>query len=255
MRLKEFLQKGGLANNPNKVQNIIDKYSNSNSPLTAEDYITVSNRTGVPIELLLAQGAVESNFGTQGRAVRTKNVGNVGNTDSGAAEYKNTWRDGLLRQANLLKNEYKVSSYDDINRLINNRFERPTGGHYASAPNYSQQIAKVLNSFSDQKFNVPNQTNTPTSEESTIQPLSIQDTRQFLVDDRGSFQATSPEFGEFIRLENEKTQQEQKAKEAELRNQKIQAEIEQKSAERNQLISMIPQAQYVGSQYTQPQQF
>ena len=52
-----------------------------------------------------------------------------------------------------------------------------------------------------------------------------------------------------------KGEKEQKAKEAELRNQEIQAEIEQKSAERNQLISMIPQAQYVGSQYTQPQQF
>lgn len=133
-----------LIQNPQKVSIIINNYSNGKSPLTANDYIKVSKDTGVPIDLLLAQGIQESNFGTKGRAVRTKNVGNVGNTDSGAAEYKDSWLQGLYRQAILLKEEYGVQSTNDVQRLLNTRFKRPKGGHYASDINYHYNISKIL---------------------------------------------------------------------------------------------------------------
>lgn len=134
-----------LINQPQKITTIINKYSNNKSPLTAEDYIKVARDTGVPVDLLLAQGMVESNFGTQGRAVRTKNVGNVGNTDSGAAEYKSSWREGLYRQALLLKNEYYVQNQNDVQRMLDTRFKRPKkGGHYASAKDYHIKVSKAL---------------------------------------------------------------------------------------------------------------
>lgn len=151
-----FLQRLNNQNNTNmqidslnkeKIQKVIDLYSGGKSPLTADDYIKVSQMTGVPVDALLTQGALESNFGTRGRAVETKNVGNVGNTDSGQNEYQNSWFDGLLRQATLLKNEYANpdgSFTADI--FIENDFRRPVlGGRYATDPDYGIKYKQILN--------------------------------------------------------------------------------------------------------------
>lgn len=129
-----------------KIQKVIDIYSNKQSPLNADDYIKVSQMTGVPVDALLTQGALESNFGTKGRAVETKNVGNVGNTDSGANEYQKSWFDGLLRQAILLKNEYANPDGNfTADTFIANDFKRPTlGGRYATDPDYGAKYKQIL---------------------------------------------------------------------------------------------------------------
>ena len=131
-------------------QAIINKFSN-NSPFSAKDFIEVSKSTGVPIELLLAQGIQESNLGTKGMAVRTKNIGNVGNNgNTGKTTYHNNWIDGLYRQANLLKTDYIANSYEDIDRLLNTNFLRPKkGGRYAEENNYAHAISKRLNEISE----------------------------------------------------------------------------------------------------------
>lgn len=136
-----------------RVQRIIAHYSNGKSPLSADDYFRVSDDTGVPLDLLLAQGIAESNLGTAGRAKRTKNVGNVGNTDDGSAVYHSTWRNGLYRQAKLLRDEYKVKSKEDVQRLILSNFTRPIkGGTYASAKDYGVKVGKILNSIHTKKY-------------------------------------------------------------------------------------------------------
>lgn len=261
MRLKEFLQYGGLINNPSKVQNIINKYGNGKSQLTANDYIEVSKSTGVPIELLLAQGAAESNFGTKGRAVRTRNVGNVGNTDSGAAEYRNSWKDGLYRQANLLKNEYNVTGQKDIQRLLDTRFARPRGGNYASNPNYSVEVGRILNSITGNGFNVNStsqsfadegynyQTQEPVQLPSDMKPMDYKDTYAFVMDNPGTAKylnsSAQKEFEESVRLSNEKERQDQIMKQTEYENQQIAEALEAKKAERNQILAMIPQSAVV----------
>ena len=144
------LKSHNLINNEAKVQAIINKFS-TNSPFSAKDFIEVSKNTGVPIELLLAQGIQESNLGTKGMAVRTKNIGNVGNNgNTGKTTYHNNWIDGLYKQANLLKTDYIANSYEDIDRLLNTNFLRPKkGGRYAEENNYAHAISKRLNEISD----------------------------------------------------------------------------------------------------------
>ena len=142
---------GGLTKE--NIQGIINKYSKGKSPLTAENYIKVSNETGVPIELLLVQGIQESNFGTAGRAVRTKNVGNVGNTDDGSARNMNSWEDGLRAQANLLRKEYGATSMSAVRNLMSNGLVRPKEkARYASDSQYEKRLSGLLKTITGQDF-------------------------------------------------------------------------------------------------------
>lgn len=146
---------GGELNpeDPASVQKVIDKYSHGKSPLRAEDFIEVSKKYGVPLDLMLAQGINESNLGTNGRvALKTKNIFNVGNTDDGATETQNDWKGGLERYAQVIKNQYamdpnNVSTQD----ILNNDFVRPKlGGRYADPiidKNYTTEIYSLLNSI------------------------------------------------------------------------------------------------------------
>jgi hypothetical protein len=54
--------------------------------------------------MILAIMQQDSTFGTAGKAVRTKNPGNVGNTDSGATKAFRDWQEGVMAVAqNLAK--------------------------------------------------------------------------------------------------------------------------------------------------------
>lgn len=142
---------GGLTKE--NIQGIISKYGKGKSPLSAENYIKVSNETGVPVELLLVQGIQESSFGTAGRAVRTKNVGNVGNTDDGSARNIGSWEDGLRAQANLLKKEYGATSKEAVRGLIENGFVRTKDkARYASDPLYEKRLSGLLKTITGQDY-------------------------------------------------------------------------------------------------------
>lgn len=80
----------------------IDSYIKSvapNSPVKAQDVIDAANATGTDPGMILAIMQQDSTFGTQGKAVRTLNPGNVGNTDSGATQSFPSWKDGVLAVA------------------------------------------------------------------------------------------------------------------------------------------------------------
>ncbi len=270
-------QSGGLT--VDRIQKIINRYSGGKSPFTAQDYIEVSKSTGVPIDLLLAQGIQESNLGTQGRAVRTKNVGNVGNTDDGTASYNNSWKDGLYRQANLLKKEYKVSGISDVQRIVSNDFIRSVkGGRYASAKNYGASIGQLLNkihgqnvySYSnvkgDSSIAVSNQTsdnnidvgNTQYQMDPNMKPIDWQTSAygEYLNSVKGNTVAydfsTLPESLKQDVIENERLQkelmeQENESRKIEQQNLAIQKALEQKQQEKEQIMSMFPQLEYVES--------
>ena len=270
-------QSGGLT--VDRIQKIINRYSGGKSPFTAQDYIEVSKSTGVPIDLLLAQGIQESNLGTQGRAVRTKNVGNVGNTDDGTDSYNNSWKDGLYRQANLLKKEYEVSGISDVQRLVSNDFIRPVkGGRYASAKNYGASIGQLLNkihgqnvySYSnvkgDSSIAVSNQTsdnnidvgNTQYQMDPNMKPIDWQTSAygEYLNSVKGNTVAydfsTLPESLKQDVIENERLQkelmeQENESRKIEQQNLAIQKALEQKQQEKEQIMSMFPQLEYVES--------
>lgn len=134
------------ASSPEEVQKIIDKYSRGKSPLSAKDFIEVSEKYGVPLDMMLAQAIQESHFGTEGRAARTKNIFNVGNTDNGTENHQNSWRDGLETYAKLMQREYTKDGKFDVQGLLSSSFTRPKlGGTYATDKNYGAAVGRILN--------------------------------------------------------------------------------------------------------------
>jgi len=144
--------------NEEEIQSFIDAKSGSNSPITAKDIIDVSAKYNVPVELILAQGAMESNFGTKGRGARTKNIFNVGNTTSGDKMEKDSpeqkavsrtfdsWIDGLDEYASLISRRYAPNG--DWSNLLEN-FVNDEGNRYAQAPGYEDSLKNMINEFYD----------------------------------------------------------------------------------------------------------
>ncbi len=94
------------ATDPNHVNGIksalskisdIPTYINKvpNSPITANMIYSSANKYNVDPKLLTALLVQESSLGTKGRAVSTRNPGNVGNTDSGAKNVLPSWQAGV----------------------------------------------------------------------------------------------------------------------------------------------------------------
>lgn len=108
--------------------------------------VNASEKYSVELGLMLAQAVVECHFGTNPlakRSRRTKNIYNVGNVDSGADESQKTWQAGIERYARLLHNEYLWKDEGDIVTMAMmylHDFNRPRGGRYATAPDYTKQV-------------------------------------------------------------------------------------------------------------------
>jgi flagellum-specific peptidoglycan hydrolase FlgJ len=146
-KIPKYAEGGSLdPTNPQQIQKIIDKYSNGKAPLKAEDFIEVANKYNVPLDLMLAQAIQESNIGTKGRAVRTKNIFNIGNTDDGTANYKGSWKSGLESYAKTISNEYigkgNTASTQDL--LSRGMTRVKDGKRYASDKNYVNRLNQIL---------------------------------------------------------------------------------------------------------------
>jgi hypothetical protein len=80
--------------NPEEITSFINiKYPNS--PISGEMVINSSIKHGVSPEVILSIMAADSSMGTKGKAVRTLNPGNVGNTDDGATRGFKSWEEGV----------------------------------------------------------------------------------------------------------------------------------------------------------------
>ena len=104
----------------------------------------------VELGLCLAQGIVESHWGMNPdakRSRRTKNIFNVGNTDNGSDRGFATYSAGVERYCKLMDREYRwPADHGGEVRMITlaaNDFQRPRGGRYASAANYTQMVYAV----------------------------------------------------------------------------------------------------------------
>jgi len=148
---RKTYENGGRINpeDPKSVQAIIDKYSNGKSPLKAEDFIEVSKKYGVPLDLMLAQAIQESNFGTKGMAARSHNIFNVKNNgNTGRLTDQGSWKQGLENYAKLIRDEYTTDGKTvDVPGLLSSDFKRPKrGGYYAEEKGaYTQPIKRLIN--------------------------------------------------------------------------------------------------------------
>ena len=71
----------------------------SNSPIKGVYVAEAASKYNVDPKMILAIMQQDSTFGTQGKAVRTKNPGNVGNDDSGRTVDMGTWQNGVMAVA------------------------------------------------------------------------------------------------------------------------------------------------------------
>lgn len=139
--------------NKYKVQAFIDRYSGGKSPLSADYFINLSEKYAIPLDLMLAQAAQESAFGTKGRAVRTKNMFNIGNFTPGDkypaghpineknSTYMGDWERGAELYAKTIKNDYLKGKTKD--QLLD-KFVNYIGNPYATNPVYGQELRSIL---------------------------------------------------------------------------------------------------------------
>ena len=144
--------------NQAQIQKYIDAKSGGNSPITAKDIMDVSAKYNVPVELILAQGAKESNFGTEGRGARTNNIFNLRNVTAGdtmvkdspeqkAKSYRfDSWLEGLDAYASLLSRRYAPDG--NWEKLLDN-FVNDEGSRYAEAPGYEDSLKRLINELYD----------------------------------------------------------------------------------------------------------
>jgi flagellum-specific peptidoglycan hydrolase FlgJ len=113
----------------------------------------LSARYRVDAELALAQGILESHWCCNPqawRSAKTRNIFNVGNTDSGANIFFESWIAGIDRYFRLMAREYRwpgegpAVTYEMMER---HDFTRPRGGRYATAPNYTRDIGSIVKSI------------------------------------------------------------------------------------------------------------
>lgn len=126
----------------------IDKYIDSIAPtadLDALNIIDLSSKYNVDLRLILAQGHVESHFGTKGTAARTNSVFNVGAFDghSASIQIKNGYGYrhpdfSVEPYLKLLTSRYLVEGKSEEDLLEN--FVDKNGLRYASSKNYENAL-------------------------------------------------------------------------------------------------------------------
>jgi flagellum-specific peptidoglycan hydrolase FlgJ len=121
-------------------------------PTMAHDILRLSEEYKVESLLCVAQGIVESHFACNPQARRsrkTKNIFNVGNVDDGSNKYFLSYAAGLERYFQLMDKEYRwpedKGGYVRMSTMAKRDFNRPIGGRYATAPNYTKQVQAVYN--------------------------------------------------------------------------------------------------------------
>jgi len=114
------------------------------SKVSPETLVEMCQKYNLNIIFVLAQGLLESHFGTRGKSVTTKSVFNVGTYDDGkvAYRYKNV-NESIEPYMKLLREEYLVNK--EISQLIKDRGYKDVNGYrFATSVNYEQQLRKLM---------------------------------------------------------------------------------------------------------------
>lgn len=134
----------------------IDKYIKSvapNSILNARILLEICEEYNIDIKFVLAQGHIESHFGTKGMALKTNSVFNVLAYDGKSYDQickkgKYSHPDHSIRPyLELLVNDYMVegkSEYDLLDEFVNKN-----GDRYASALDYESKLNNTFINISD----------------------------------------------------------------------------------------------------------
>ena len=129
----------------------VNSYIQQSAPTSALDGLVVVNKCidyDIDVCFVLAQGEIESHFGTKGLARKTNSVFNVYAYDGKElheinknGKYKHP-DDSVEPYIELLKREYLVENkteYDMLKKYVNY-----CGNRYASAPDYEQKLSSKI---------------------------------------------------------------------------------------------------------------
>lgn len=129
----------------------VNSYIQQSAPTSALDGLVVVNNCidyDIDICFVLAQGEIESHFGTKGLARKTNSVFNVYAYDN--KEFNEINKNGKYKHPddsvepylNLLKNEYLVNNKTEYDML--KKYENFRGNRYASAKDYEQKLSDKI---------------------------------------------------------------------------------------------------------------
>jgi flagellum-specific peptidoglycan hydrolase FlgJ len=151
-RDEQVLNKARYEETTFMLVNEVDAYIKSQtnrSKLDAKKVVEVCDSYDLDIKFLLAQGQLESQFGTKGIAVRTNSVFNIGTFDDGTIlyRYKNP-NHSLEPYAQLIKNKYAINGKTEYDLLKYKQFKDARGKRYASARNYEKILSQIIKDIS-----------------------------------------------------------------------------------------------------------
>lgn len=132
------------------MQPLMNKYAKGGTPFKAEDLVRICSEEGVDPRLAFLMFWKESHWGTAGRAKRTFNPGNVGNTDSGANRYMGKanddpgqrFLDGIRDWCKFMKQGYETN----LEEFIKSGGKRTKGGNIGASyarNNYSRALGPL----------------------------------------------------------------------------------------------------------------
>lgn len=145
-------QEAELAYNENKSQlvKIVDDYIQNSAPtssLTGYCIVTNCEKYDLDIKFVLAQGQVESNFGTRGLATKTNSVFNVGAYDgktyeeiNGKFKYKHP-DFSVEPYMQLLYKDYITGTKTELDLM--KKYVNKGGKRYASNENYENDVLNI----------------------------------------------------------------------------------------------------------------
>lgn len=127
-----------------QVDAYIKKYA-EDSKLSAERLVEICDLYVFDLKLVLAQGHLESHFGTKGKAAKTNSVFNVGTYDDGTIlyRYKNP-NLSIEPYVQLLKTRYLTRDKTEVDLLQWNKFRDINGKRYASCRSYEQRLTEII---------------------------------------------------------------------------------------------------------------
>jgi hypothetical protein len=99
----------------------IDAYialKSEGSPLTGQMILDSAKIHDVDISLMMAIMELDSHFGTLGKAVSTKNPGNVGNDDDGNIRTYDSWQEGVTAVSDWLNDHRIVNELFNLDNII-----------------------------------------------------------------------------------------------------------------------------------------
>jgi len=139
-RLKKCIDKMMIT----EIKKFIRTYT-PHSKLSADTLWKISKEYNININFMLAQGYLESHFGTKGKARHTRSVFNVGSYDNGVVHYRYSNVNKSVRPyAKLLRDDYMTDGRSET-FLLMTKFCNRYGKNYASDSSYENKLRYTYN--------------------------------------------------------------------------------------------------------------